>query len=576
MNNLRKVITITFILMIFLSSCAQPTKAPTSEVSPTEPSTEVEEQKPTSLPTEAESEGEETEAGPEAILRIGWTSEIDTLNPLTTYSTEATEVLQLIYDKLLGFSYEFIPQPELAEEFSYSEDGLSITFKLRDNAVWHDGEPLTADDVVFTYTFIRDNEIGGYAKWLTHLESATADDPSTVTLKFDLPQAFNPAVSVPILPKHVWGEMSVEDVEVFANDNPVGSGPYRFVEWQEGSQLTLERNPDFWGSQPAPSKVIYVLYGNEDVMAQALKGGEIDIITEVPPTIWDGLTDVENVKAVSLPSFSFHHIGMNVYENEASLGNPALLDKEVRHALNYAIDRNQLVQIALAGHGRPGGSILPIGITEWYLEIPEDLKMDADPEQAKAILEAAGYIDSDGDGVREDADGNPLEFRIIAIEATAVDVRAAQLFRDSAAEVGIKLDLQTMDENTLGDIVYNVDAPDWDLFVWGWDSEVPDPNYMLAVPLCSQIDGDNDVFYCNDEYDQMYDEQTVTIDSDARKAIVDDMQKIFYDDSAYIVMWYQDKLQAYRTDTWEGWTEIPGGLIYNITRLNYLDITPAE
>lgn len=102
---------------------------------------------------EAESEGEGTKARSEAILRIGWTSEIDTLNPLTTYITEASEVLQLIYDKLLGFSYEFIPQSELAKEYSYSEDGLSITFKLRDNAMWHDGKPLSADDVVFTYTF---------------------------------------------------------------------------------------------------------------------------------------------------------------------------------------------------------------------------------------------------------------------------------------------------------------------------------------------------------------------------------------------------------------------------------------
>jgi peptide/nickel transport system substrate-binding protein len=165
---------------------------------------------------------------------------------------------------------------------------------------------------------------------------------------------------------------------------------------------------------------------------------------------------------------------------------------------------------------------------------------------------------------------------LIAIETTSVDVRAAQLFRDAAAAIGIKLDLQTMDENTLGELVYNVDNPDWDIFVWGWDSSVPDPNYMLGVPLCSQIGGNNDVFYCNKAYDDLYEKQAATLDYATRKPMVDEMQQMFYDDAAYIVMWYQDKLQAYRTDTWTGWTEIPGGLIYNMTRDNYLNITPVQ
>jgi len=170
----------------------------------------------------------------------------------------------------------------------------------------------------------------------------------------------------------------------------------------------------------------------------------------------------------------------------------------------------------------------------------------------------------------------PLEFRLIAIETTSVDVRAAQLFRDSAETVGIKLNLQTLDENTLGELVYNVDNPDWDIFVWGWDSSTIDPNYMLGVPLCSQIGGNNDVFYCNEEYDALYEQQAATLDVAARKEIVDRMQSMFYEDAAYLVMWYQDKLQAYRTDTWSGWTEIPGGLIYNLTWENYFNITPLQ
>ncbi len=509
-------------------------------------------------------------------LRVGWASEPDTMNPLTTYSSEAGEIIQLVYDKLLGYDLDFKPKPQLAKEFSYSDDGKAITFTLREGVNWHDGQPLTSEDVVFTYNFIKDNEFGEYAQWLTSMVSATAPDASTVVLTFDTPQAFNPGLAIPILPMHVWSNMSADDVEKFPNDNPIGSGPYRFVEWKAGSTLTLERNPNFWGDAPSPSRIVYILYGNEDVMAQALKSGDIDIITEVPPTIWGGLQSTPNVKAVSLESFSFHHIGFNVSDDPNSKGNPLLRDKVIRQALNHAIDRNQLVQLALAGHGRLGDSIIPIGIKDWYLQIPPEEQMNANPDKAKEMLDTAGYVDNNNDGVREDSAGNPLEFRLIAIQTTSVDVRAAQLFRDAAEKVGIKLDLQTMDENTLGNTVYNTDAPDWDIFVWGWDSSVPDPDYMLGVPLCSQIGGNNDVFYCNDTYDEYYSQQATTLDMKTRKEIVDKMQKMFYDDATYIVMWYQDKLQAYRADTWQGWTEIPGGLIYNVTRENYMQIKPLK
>lgn len=430
--------------------------------------------------------------------------------------------------------------------------------------------------MVFTYKLIKDNTLGEYAQWLTYMVSIEATDPTTVALTFDVPQAFNPGLAIPILPKHLWEGMKVDEIQKFANEKPIGSGPFRFVEWKSGSSLTLERNPDFWGEAPKAERVTFVLYGNEDVMAQALKGGDVDILTEVSPTVWDGLKSAQNLKVVSLPSYSFHHIGFNVSEDSNSKGNPMLRDKVVRQALSYALDRNQLVQLALAGHGKAGNSIIPIGIADWHLTIPADQQLNANPDKAKKMLDEAGYVDSNGDGVRENAQGEPMQFRLIAIQSTSVDVRAAQLFQDAAQKIGVKLDLQTLDENTLGNTVYNTDAPDWDIFVWGWDLSVPDPDYMLGVPLCSQIGGNNDVFYCNKTYDELYDQQATTLDVEARKRDVDKMQTMFYEDAAYIVMWYQDKLQAYDTRTWQGWAEIPGGIIYNITRENYMKVEPVK
>ncbi len=508
-------------------------------------------------------------------LRVGWSSEPDKMNPLTSWSTEAYEVLSLVYDNLLGYDENLKTENQLAESFEYSTDGLSITYHLRPDVTWHDGEPFTSADVKFTFELIKEGSLGAYAQWLTGMTGVDTPDDQTAVVSFDAPQAFNPGLAIPIVPEHIWSAVPADELKKFPNDTPVGTGPYRLVEWKQGETVTLERNPDWWGDAPAAKRIVFVLYGNEDVMAQALRAGEVDILTEVPPTIFDGLVGAENVNAISLPSFSFHHIGFNVDTDPASRGNPLLLDPVIRRALNYAIDRDQLVELALAGHGQPGSVLLPPAFGDWQYQVTAEEEMNANPEAAIALLEDAGYTDTDGDGVRESPDGAPLEFRLIAIESTTVDVRAAELFRDAASEVGIKLDLQTMDENTLGDIVYNLKDPDWDIFVWGWDSGVADPDYMLGIVLCSQIGGNNDVFYCDQGYDALYDQQATTVEEAARMPIVHQMQQMFYESGVYIVMWYQDKLQAYRTDTWEGWTETPGGIVFNFTRDNYLNATPV-
>ena len=396
-----------------------------------------------------------------------------------------------------------------------------------------------------------------------------------VVVTFSSPQAFDPGLSIPILPKHIWQGKSTAEIQKFANDTPVGTGPFTFGSWQRGQTVQVARNDRFWGAKPAAAGVVWVLYQNEDVMAQALQAGEVDVLTEVPPTIWDGITASDSVKPVSLPGFSFHHIGFNVSTNPKSGGNPLLLDRTVRQAISLSVDRNQLVTIALAGHGRPGSVLLPPALGEYQLDVPQAQQFDANPTKAGQMLDAAGYKDTNGDGVREAPNGKPLEFRLIAIESTTVDVRAAQLFRDAAAKIGVKLDLTTMDENTLGSTVYNSKAPNWDIFVWGWDSGVNDPDYLLGVPLSSQIGGNNDVYYANPAYDKLYDRQASELDP-RRADLVHQAQQLYYDDCAYLVMWYQDKLQAYRADRWTGWTQTPGGMVFNFTRANYLNVTRRE
>ena len=248
----------------------------------------------------------------------------------------------------------------------------------------------------------------------------------------------------------------------------------------------------------------------------------------------------------------------------------------MRQALACAIDRKQIVEIAYAGLAVPAGGLLPPSFGDYYFEPSSDQVLDNNPDKANKLLDDAGYSAKNADGIRQAADGTPLKFRIIAISSTTVDVRTAQLFVESAANVGIKLDLSTVDSDTMGSTVYNTDGPDWDLFVWGWDSGVNDPDYLLGVPLSSQIGGNNDVFYADPAYDALYDQQAGELDPAKRVAIVQEMQAKFYDDCAYIIPVYLKKLQAYRKGSWSNLKETPGGIIFNFTRDNYVKATPGK
>ena len=519
--------------------------------------------------------GTPTDAGTDGVLRVGWTSEPDVMNPFTLTSSAAAEILALVYDKLMEYDADINPVGALAESSEYSADGTSITYKLREGVTWQDGKPFSAEDVVFTWETIADNNLGEAAQYLQELTSIDVTDPNTVVATFSKPQAFDPALIISIVPQHIWGGMSGKDIQKFANEKPIGTGPFHFKKWTPGQSVDLTRNDDWWGEPPAAKTVTFVHFDSSDVMTQSMVGGELDVLSEVPPLLWDGLDSTENVTPVELESFSFHHIGMNVSTNPKSRGNPLLLDKTIRQALSLAVDRNQLVNLALAGHGLPGSVLLPAAFGDFQLEIPPDQQLNADPDRAQDMLDSGGY-EMGPDGVRVSSKGEPLSFRLIAIQATDVDVRAGELFVTAAKNVGIELKLQTLDENTLDSLVYNAEAPDFDLYIWGWDSGTADPSYMLGIPLTNQIGNNNDTYYSNPRYDELYTKQATTVDKEDRIPIVHEMQQMYYEDCAYIIMWYQSKLQAYRSNTWTGWKESPGGMVFNFTRNNYLNVTPAS
>jgi len=507
-------------------------------------------------------------------LRVGWNSPPDLLNPFTYESTASGEILNLIYDSLTEYDIDLNPIPSLAASSSVSAAGRSFTYKLRKGATWHDGKPVTATDVKFTYDTLAKEDVGQFGWTLAAFDSSQVVDPLTVIINYKVAQAWDPSPLVKIVPEHIWGSFSATALAKFTNLHPIGSGPFKFTSWDVGQTVQVERYEKWWGTPPAIPTIIWQQFENSDVMTKSLETGEIDIITEVPTLLWKALKGKPNVDAIDMESFSFHHIGFNVSQSKKSKANPLIRDLDVRKALCYAFDRQQLVDLCLAGYGKPGSVLLPPSFGSFQEKLTASEQFNNNADKAKSILDAAGYKMGSG-GIRTDKNGNPLSFRLIAIETTDEDVLAGQICVQRAQEVGIKLTLDTLDATTLGNIVYNAAAPNWDIFIWGWDSASPDPDYLMSIELTSQIGGNADVFYSNPQYDAWYTEQAATLNVAKRTEILHEMQKLFYDDAAYCIMWYQSKLQAYRTDTWKGWQQTRGGVVYNFTRANYLTVKPV-
>ncbi|ORA37606.1 ABC transporter substrate-binding protein [Mycobacterium aquaticum] len=514
------------------------------------------------------------ETATHTVLRVGSTTDIDSLNPFTAFSTQSYDVFQLLYDKLMEYDADLNVKPSLATGVKVDDGGKTYSYTLRDDVKWQDGTPFTADDVVFTLLMVRDNDYGTYGAYFKDLVDATSTG-NTVRLTYSRPQTLDPGVITPIVPKHIWSGVNKNDLPRFANDKPVGTGPFVFDSWQKGNAVTVTRNDNWWGAKPAAQKVTWTKFGSDDIVTQALRTGDIDIVAEIPPTIFGGLKDAANVKTDDLESFSFHMIGFNCSTEANSKGNRILLDPTVRQALSCAVSRQQLVELALSGYGEPGTGLLPVAFGDFhYVPAAADV-LDNNQDKARKLLDDAGYVDRNGDGIRESKDGAPLNFRILAIADTAVDVKAAELFATAAKAVGVGVKLSTTDADAMGSTVFNTQGPDWDIVVWGWDSEMYDPSYLLGIATTDQIGGNNDTYWSNPRYDELYEQQRTTIDRGQRVKLVQEMQAIHYSSCPYIVMWYQKKLTGTRTDTWTGWQPIKGGMVLNFPRVNYLDVKPA-
>ncbi|MFQ4139561.1 peptide ABC transporter substrate-binding protein [Nodosilinea sp. PGN35] len=511
----------------------------------------------------------ETQAGPAAqardpeTLRLLYSRSALTLNPHLATGYQDFEAARIVYEPLASYNEAGDLVPFLADEIPSLEnggvaaDGTTVTWTLRPDITWADGEPFTADDVVFTFEFIRNPVVAAAtAQYYEGVKSVEAIDNYTVKITFAAP---TPAWSVPftgqtglILPRHIFEEFNGPAArDALANLQPVGTGPYQVVGFEAGT-IIYEPNPSYWGGRPSFKRV--ELSGGLAPYAAArevLQAGTADFAHNLQVEA-EALSQLETDASghishlfgsqVERIMLNFAHPFARTEAGERSspdIPHPYFSDVRVRQALNLAIDRDTIAKELYGTAGKPTAQLL---VAPDDYQSPE-IAYTYDLEQAKALLDQAGWIDSNGDGLRE-KDGVALEV-LFQAAVNPVRQKTQAIVSDSLRELGVDVQISRvrMDEFFSGNPADTGSLNHFyaDMQVYSIGNESPDPSTYMGWWTCAKIASQanqwqepNNARYCNPEYDRLWEEARLELDPDRRAELFQQMNELLARDVAVI------------------------------------------
>jgi peptide/nickel transport system substrate-binding protein len=509
-----------------------------------------------------------------AVLHVGWANKPDTLNPAYAFQSESYTIFHLIYSTLTTQATDGSYVGVLAKDWSVSDDGLTWTYHLKDGFKWHNGKPLTADQIVWAINAIMSNPDGWatLANYAAGFVEVVAPDPATVMITTEYPIAnmdYRTSFLYIFYQPDFEKFTTAEDLQNFANDAPIGTGPFMLKTYDKDTGVALlDANKDYVDGAPKIDGIIFQAFDNTDAMVQALKVGDVDMLTSVPASAFATVQGFENVKATAIDNTYFYELIINSVDpnnDPAPTGHPALADPVVRLAIAHAIDKQDFVDIVFQGLAEPGDTIIGPAMGGGFWHNPNIVDIPFDTAEANRVLEEAGYV-LGSDGVRAKGDLR-LEFRLQFPSSLSVYARMADMMANWFKEAGMKANPEAMDEDSV--VAATTPAGDYDLVIWSWEPD-PDPDFILSVLTTDQfVDGGwSDSGYHNPEYDQLYLDQQQLVDRTARQQAIWKMQELVFNDRPYIVLVYENMLQAYRSDRFTGFIESPLGLESTESLLN--------
>jgi peptide/nickel transport system substrate-binding protein len=472
-------------------------------------------------------------------------------NPILYEDSYDFYVISKAFDSLWTYNDDLeLDVPILAEEWELSEDGKELTIKMRDDAKWHDGEPIIVDDLIFAWETIAKEDYSGPRFYMVEaiegaqeMKEGKADnlsgvekvDDHTVKVKFTERAAntLDNLWSIPI-PKHVYEGMNNEQMlnADATKKEPVGSGPFKFSEIKPNEYVVLERNDDYYRGEVYLDKVIWKVV-EQEVAIGALQNGEIDALAQIAPTEFDALAKDDNLVVKEDMDFGYQYMGFNLEEEK-------LQDKTLRQAITYGINRQAIVDGLLKGHGELLNQ--PIVKKSWaYNEDLEDA-YPYDPDKAKEMLADAGYEDTNGDGFLEDPDGNKLELTLSYPTGNPIREKSAPIIAEDLKKIGLNVKLDRPAET--GVYFENIEKGKYELFLAGW-SLTPDPDpsgiWMSDVAW-------NFPRWKSEKSDELikkaiYSEDA--LDQEKRKAIYKEWTEVVSEDAPYVFLYAQNWIEAW-------------------------------
>jgi peptide/nickel transport system substrate-binding protein len=530
---------------LLLSACGSPAATATQLPAPTETEAPV-------VPTETLEPTPTPE--PEGPLTVLIDNDEGPITPANFNTFIGFWMVGWVYDSLYIRTPDLEPIPSLATSATSSEDGLTWTIKLREGIKWHDGEPFTVNDVIFSYNFLT---AAGRANNLAAIDSMEANGDLGLIIHLKEPQPFflNEGLAQSyILPEHIWKDQTAESGELSQFQGMIGTGAYKLVEVEPGQFYRFEANPDYYRGEPVVKEIIAKIVKDRTQQFNQLQSGEADaVLSSVPPAFVAELESNADLKLAKGSDF-FNYI---FYTNGSR---KPFDDPAVRQAIAKAIDTKSLVDVVLLGQGVE----LPLNWYHpdlaWSINIPHVF----DPPAAAAELEAAGLVDSDGDGIRE-LDSTNTDFGILCDVNNPVEVRATELIAGWLNDVGLGAHQNCLDIDSSVALIWPnfvaVPKPDYDMGIWGWSSTPQaQRGFVRFLTNCDfgGIGWGNLTGICDKELDNLLAEFVSNIDPTKTEELSKQIQERIAENLPFIPLMSPGGNFAYRPAAYDGWVYTKG------------------
>ncbi len=505
----------------------------------------------------------------ETVIVIGWEQEPNLLSPMVDM-TFASLMENFYARDVWNWDRERQIFPIMVSELPSFDNGLARTlengntqveYHLRQGMRWSDGEPITVDDCLFWHNIRMDRALGNFQRgeYPEVVESLEKVDDYTMVLTYNRPwpDFLVDEYVTCTYPEHVLAPVleadgTIDNAPYWSGEGVVGYGPYVFDEWIIGDHISLVRNPYWDGQEPAIDRVILKFIPDAVQMRNALDVGEIDLSFQWPDDQVSAYQALEGVEVWSTPGVYGDAIWMNIRQ-EGGTGHPALLDKRVREAIIHAIDRPAMAE-ALVGPGTERS-------LSWYpaqFQPPDLPYREYDPDLANQLLDEAGWVDTDGDGIR-DKDGMPLVLRFFTTTRT-IRMDYQVLIQEYLTEVGVSVQLLPVPASALFASYKDrgiTATGDFDLALFALSSEPLSPNGTLdwfgcrGIPTPEAPDGNNGWGFCDPEHDRLEELVESTVDPEQRLQYHYELERRFYDAAFWHGLYLRPVWYAARADRWD-------------------------